>query len=306
MLLPLLGSAAVGETFTGLIMLTAVPLTVDYSIRHRGLAGKRQEESEFFLHVSFSKEAHMKCLRLSVLIDSPRLYLSILVSKYIVPIRVLYLPILPRGELLFGDGCRSPRIRRRGKHKPTLHLRLRSSSWLRRWRFPCAQFYGGQAGTSQAQVRILGDNSGLALDTVKLNRYLQKGLAGVTSPQQLTDLKRSLIAVANFYKPQVAAVAGSIANAFRTQLCACMGIAAVRLRYWLDCSSGRGIRRRGKMCSEGIIYNRRRQSSMYGGHAFINIATATSHGPLPVHLRAPYLRQTGATQPVHHAPKHLA
>lgn len=80
-----------------------------------------------------------------------------------------------------------------------------------------------------SQFRILGGNIGLATATIILNSHLTSDLAGVLTPQQINELRRSLNAIETFTPQEVAAVAGSFANAFKSQLLACTGVAAASL-----------------------------------------------------------------------------
>lgn len=80
-----------------------------------------------------------------------------------------------------------------------------------------------------SQSRIIGGNIGLALATITLNSHLNSDLAAILTPQQINELQRSLNAIATFTPREVAAVAESVANAFKSQLLACVGVAAASL-----------------------------------------------------------------------------
>lgn len=76
-----------------------------------------------------------------------------------------------------------------------------------------------------SQMRILGGNIGLSLATIILNAHLSSDLAGILTPLQISNLRQSLNAVETLTPGQIAAVAASFANAFRSQMQACMGVA---------------------------------------------------------------------------------
>lgn len=78
----------------------------------------------------------------------------------------------------------------------------------------------------QSQARILGGNIGLAIATIILNSHLTSDLAGILTPQQISDLRRSLNAIETFTPREIAAVAESFAHAFKTQLQACASVSA--------------------------------------------------------------------------------
>ena len=80
-----------------------------------------------------------------------------------------------------------------------------------------------------SQARILGGNIGLALATIILNSHLTSDLAGILSPQQISNLQGSLNAIETFTPSEVAAVTVSFANAFKSQSQGCTGAAAACL-----------------------------------------------------------------------------
>ncbi|MCJ1476256.1 hypothetical protein MMC13_004922 [Lambiella insularis] len=100
-----------------------------------------------------------------------------------------------------------------------------------------------------SQSRLLGGNIGLALATFILSAHLTADLADILTPQQISALLASLNALQSFTPVEVAAVAASFARASRTQLLACVGVAAAGLL--LGVVRGREGRRRGRMCREG-------------------------------------------------------
>jgi hypothetical protein len=83
----------------------------------------------------------------------------------------------------------------------------------------------------QSQARILGGNIGLAIATIILNSHLTSDLAGILTPQQINDVRRSLNAIETFTAPEIAAVAESFAQAFKTQLQACAGVSTACLLF---------------------------------------------------------------------------
>ena len=80
-----------------------------------------------------------------------------------------------------------------------------------------------------SQSRVLGGNIGLAVATIIFNSHLTSDLAGILTPQQISDCRRSLNVIATFTPREAAAVAGSFANAFKSQMQVCMGVAAASL-----------------------------------------------------------------------------
>ncbi|OQN98776.1 hypothetical protein B0A48_15445 [Cryoendolithus antarcticus] len=92
-----------------------------------------------------------------------------------------------------------------------------------------SQLDSASAQGVQAQTRILGGNLGLAIATIILNARLNVDLNGTLTPQQLSDLKRSLNSIGSLDPRQVQAVGLSFANAFRIQLVVCLGVAIVSL-----------------------------------------------------------------------------
>jgi hypothetical protein len=109
-----------------------------------------------------------------------------------------------------------------GRFSPSTSLK----SDLGQTRAPHANNVIASAQGLQSQARILGGNIGLALATIILNSHLTSDLAGMLTPQQINDVRRSLNAIETFTPREIAAVAESFARAFKTQLQACAGVSA--------------------------------------------------------------------------------
>ena len=80
-----------------------------------------------------------------------------------------------------------------------------------------------------SQSRILGGNIGISIATVILNSHLSSDLAGVLTPLQISDLRRSINTIETLTRHQQTTVAASFVKAFKSQLQGCVGVAAACL-----------------------------------------------------------------------------
>lgn len=77
-----------------------------------------------------------------------------------------------------------------------------------------------------SQGRLLGGNLGLAIATIVLNQELVSDLSGIVPPDEINNLRHSLLAISSLTAQQAEVVRQAFADAFKTQLVINMGVAA--------------------------------------------------------------------------------
>lgn len=76
-----------------------------------------------------------------------------------------------------------------------------------------------------SQGRLLGGNLGLAIATIVLNQQLVSDLSGIVPPDEIDNLRHSLLAISSLTAQQAEVVRQAFADAFKTQLVINMGVA---------------------------------------------------------------------------------
>jgi hypothetical protein len=80
-----------------------------------------------------------------------------------------------------------------------------------------------------SQGRLLGGNLGLAIATIVLNQQLVSDLSGVVPPDEIDNLRHSLLAISSLTAQQAEVVRQAFADSFKTQLVINMGFTAAAL-----------------------------------------------------------------------------